>query len=216
MRGFAIAFLLAIGLREAIPQNLAAEQPYTMAQVWTLDANYHDTQHGVTFRYPSVWKPETEFGYNPGALSVAKPIAGFGFEEGGFPRDAAIGPYTNSNVEGFGVVYAAVKASSAAACEERASSVAGDRAGSAKHAVFGKRSFSDREIGEAGMSQGTTGELYSTWARGTCYMFEIDLAMALGMLEDEEPLTPVQKRAIWRHLTAIMKTVRIAEADRTR
>jgi hypothetical protein len=57
-------------------------KPHTLAQIWTLDAIYTDQQHGVNFRYPSVWQAETGFGYHPPALtSHEKPIAGFGYGE---------------------------------------------------------------------------------------------------------------------------------------
>jgi hypothetical protein len=44
-------------------------------------------------------------GYIPPALTQSQdePIAGFGYEEGGFPRERVIGPYSATNLEGFGV-----------------------------------------------------------------------------------------------------------------
>ncbi len=86
-------------------------KPFTLTQVWTFDATYTDQQHGVTFRYPSVWQAGTGFGYHPPALTARsdeKPIAGFGYGEGGFPRDRVIGPYSATNLEGFGIVYSAI------------------------------------------------------------------------------------------------------------
>jgi hypothetical protein len=213
---FTVVLLILPG-GKVVAQNAAdSPKPYTMAQVWTLDATYTDAQHGVTFRYPSVWKAGTEFGYHPGALAMATPIAGFGFEEDGFPRDRPRGPYAKNNVEGFGILYSAVAAASSRACEDSATGVVGDYAGGKdtsppKHVVFGGRRFSDRQIAEAGMSQSTSGELYATWAKGTCYLFEIDLSMAsIGALDDIDELTSAQADEIWRRLTGIMKTVRIA------
>jgi hypothetical protein len=84
------ALLLVVAILGQLRGQPAAHvvEPFTLAQIWTLDATYTDRLHGVTFRYPSVWRAETQFGYHPPALtmSVERPIAGFGYEEGGFPR----------------------------------------------------------------------------------------------------------------------------------
>src|ERR1700761_5403288 len=93
-------------------------KPFTLDQVWALDATYTDKPHGVSFRYPAVWKSETQFAYYPPALTRSdKPIAGFGYSEGGFPRDRIIGPYSASNLEGFGVVYSAHPVANRSDCE---------------------------------------------------------------------------------------------------
>jgi hypothetical protein len=184
--------------------------PLTLTQVWTLDATYIDDQHGVTFRYPSAWKATTQFAYHPPALTVsgAAPIAGFGYSEGGFPRDRIVGPYAGTNLEGVGVVYSAVPAASAAECEAKAASLSD----SPKHSqiVFGHRSFSVYEIGGAGMSQSIAGELYATYVGHTCYLFETDMATASpGVLDGIQALTSAELRYIGTHLLGIMKSVRI-------
>jgi hypothetical protein len=196
-------------------------KPFTLTQVWALGATYTDPVRGVAFRHPSVWKAETEFGYHPGALALSTPIAGFGYEEGGFPRDSVVGPYTKTNLEGFGIVYSAVPVKDSAACDAWASSAAnGDdspsaNAGKHRRAVFGGRSFSTYEYVQAGMSQETSGELYATYARGICYLFETDVATASpGSLDDIDALTPAQNRGIDRHLLEIMKSVRIVPTRR--
>jgi hypothetical protein len=101
-------------------ESSSTSKPPTLAQVWTLDATYSDPAHGVTFRYPSVWQATSQFAYWPPALkdSFAPPIAGFAHDEGGFPRDQIIGPYSATNLEGFGIVYSAIKAASAANATE--------------------------------------------------------------------------------------------------
>jgi hypothetical protein len=185
-------------------------EPLTLTQVWTLDATYTDHPHGVTFRYPSAWNTTTQFAYHPPALTVsgATPIAGFGYSEGGFPRDRIVGPYTRTNLEGVGIVYSAVPEASAAACEAKAASVSD----SPRHSqmVFGHRSFSVYETGEAGMSQSIAGELYATYVGLTCYLFETDVAVASpGVVDDIPALTPAQLHYIDIHLLDIMKSVRI-------
>lgn len=170
-----------------------------MAQVWTLDATYTDRQHGVTFRYPSVWEATTQFAYHPPALTRSvegKSIVGFGYDEGGFPRDKIVGPYTGTNLEGVSVVYSAVPEASAAECEANAASLS-DTPRHSTTVVFGNRSFSAHDTGEEGMSQSIYGTLYVTYAGTTCYRFETDVAVVSpGAVDDVQALTPAQSRAI--------------------
>jgi hypothetical protein len=191
-------------------------KPFTLTQVWTFDATYTDQRHGVSFRYPSVWKPENQFGYVPPALTQSQdePIAGFGYEEGGFPRERVIGPYSATNLEGFGVVYSAVATANSAECESKASSLSS----TAEHRVvrFHRRFFTEHETGGAGMSQSNSGKLYATYVRPTCYLFETDVAEAsMGALEDISALTPAQEHFIETHLFDIMKSVRIEPPERS-
>jgi hypothetical protein len=190
-------------------------KPFTLTQVWTFDATYTDQQHGVTFRYPSVWQAKTGFGYHPPALTASdeKPIAGFGYGEGGFPRDRVIGPYSATNLEGFGIVYSAIPLANATECEARASSMSD----TTKHRIvmLGGRSFSEHETGSGGMSQSISGKLYATYLRPICYLFETDVAVASpGALDDIPTLTPAQLRFIDTHLLNIMKSVRIVPRER--
>jgi hypothetical protein len=187
------------------------QTPLTLAQVWTLNGTYNDPQHGVSFRYPAVWQATTQFAYHPPALvqsDVAKPIAGFGYSEGGFPRMHAVGPYAGTNLEGVGLVYSTVPAASVAVCKARAASMSGTSEGSP--VTFGDRSFSVFATGSAGMSQSVSGKLYATYAAPTCYLFETDMAMVSpGVVDNIQALTLAQLRSIDTHLRDIMKTVRI-------
>jgi hypothetical protein len=184
---------------------------FTLAQVWTLNETYNDLQHGVSFRYPSIWKPSVQFSYIPPALTqsaVAKPIAGFSYSEGGFPRTQLVGPYAGTNLEGIGLVYSAIPAASLTDCKAKAVSVSntpGDTPVS-----LGGRFFSVYKTEGAGMSQSTSGKLYATYAGSTCYLFETDVAMvAPGVADNIETLTPTQLQFIDTHLLAIMESVRI-------
>jgi len=187
-------------------------KPLTLTQVWTLDATYRDAEHGVSFRYPSVWEAGTAFGYHTPALSdydETEPIAGFGYEEGGFPRGDIVGPYTRTNLEGFGLVYSALPGANLAACESRAAAVA--RTQEHTHTVLAGRSFTVYQTGEGGMSQWIYGELYVTYAPGTCYWFETGIAGVVTDVADGiKGLTRVQTRSIEAHLLEIMRSVRIA------
>ncbi len=193
----------------AEPNPNPHKMPLTLAQVWRLDAVYTDAQHGVTFRYPSVWQAATGFGYWPPALSEsdqAKPIAGFAYREGLYRRDEAVGPYYKTNLEGFGIVYSAVPAANAGACDSIAAAIANSQ--NDPIVTFKGRTFTVRETQSNGMSQATFGNLYATYAGSTCYLFETGVAGIA--LDRPEYLMPALRRSIEAHLLAIMKTVQIA------
>lgn len=194
---FSLLLLGSAFSQEGMQTPAQSAKPFTLTQVWTFDATYTDQRHGVTFRYPSAWKAENQFGYHlPGlAQSQVEPIAGFGYEAGGFPRERVIGPYSGTNLEGFGVVYSAVATADAAECESKASSLSLRP----EHRVvtLHGRSFTEHETGGAGMSQSISGKLYTTYVRPTCYLFETDVAEAsMGALEDISALTPA---ALYRY-----------------
>lgn len=208
--------LLSSAFGQDIQTPVQSAKPFTVTQVWTFDATYTDQRHGVSFRYPSVWKPGNQFGYHPPALTQSQneSVAGFGYEEGGFPRDRVIGPYSGTNLEGFGVVYSAVATADAAECESKASSLSL----TPKHraVTLHGRSFTEHETGEAGMSQSVYGKLYATYVRPMCYLFETDVAEAsMGALEDISALTTAQRHFIDTHLFDIMKSVRIVPPERS-
>jgi hypothetical protein len=203
---FATATLGQVGRQPSAPAN----KPLTFTQIWKLHTTYTDSLNGVTFRYPSVWQAETQFGYHPPALtqSDAQPIAGFGYEERGFPRHQVIGAYSATDLEGFGVVYSAVPATNATECESLAMSLSAEP--SHRTVVFAGRSYSEHRVDGAGMSQSIVGSLYITYARPTCYLFETDVTEAYpDAKEGINALTPGQLKSIDTHLLNIMKSVRI-------
>jgi hypothetical protein len=209
---FAFVAAPSVSQQDRNRQNPAVpDKPFTLTQVWTLDGTYSDEQHGVTFRYPRIWKPMAQFGYHPPGLTeeTPKPIAGFGYEEGGFPRARVVGPYSSTNLEGFGIVYSAVPAANTAECDARATSIS--ETPEHRTVVFGGRAFSERDTGEAGMSQSDSGKLYATYVHPNCYLFETDVATA--SLDEIGGLTPAQLRFIDAHLLNIIKSVRIVPSE---
>ena len=196
-------------------------QPLTLQEVWSLNSIYTDRQHGVVFRHPSVWKAATQFGYHRPALvqqDLAQPVVGFAYMEGGFPRDQIVGPYSATNLEGFGFVYSVLSVASAVECEGKATSLAGNpmpddspaknpRDSSVKIAG---RLYRIYQTGGAGMSQSISGKLYATYSKGSCYLFETGVAVASpGVLVNIQALTPQQVQDINMHLWNMMETVRI-------
>jgi hypothetical protein len=198
-------------------------KPFTLQQVWSLNSTYADQKHGITFRYPSVWKAGTGFGYLPPALTSLEsdqPVKGFIYEEGGFnpggfnPRPEISGPYAGTNLEGVGVVYSVFPAAKEDACETKAASLAAqavnplqEKTGEVKIA---DRAYSIYGTQLAAASQSISGKLYETYAGGTCYLFETDFEVsAAGLGDGRRQLTPEEKRDIDTHLLNIMQTVRI-------
>jgi hypothetical protein len=198
--------------QEAARIAFQSAKPFTLAQVWTLNATYTDPHHGVTFRHPRVWQATTQSGYQSSALAqsdAAKPIAGFGYSEGGFPRSAAVGPYTATNLESVNIVYSAVPAATVDACEAMATSISE----TPKHTqvLLGGRSFSAYTTGSAAMSHSISGILYAAYMSPTCYLFETDRAVVSpGVVDGIQALTSTQLDSIHDHLLQIMKTVQIA------
>lgn len=215
-----ISLCVAVGGQQPAGNGAAAltsKQAWlTLKQIWTIDRTYSDPLHGVTFGYPSVWKPGTQFGYHPPALTMsdaAKPIAGFGYEEDGVGQGRAkSSPYSPTSLEGFGIVYSAVPAESAAACEAKAAEIA-DSSATGTLAVDG-RTFSVRKTFSGAMNQYENGKLYATFVAPNCYLFETSVAGSILPQEDGggRPLSDAQIRFIESHLEEIMKTVRIAAA----
>jgi len=112
-------------------------------------------------------------------------------------------------MEGVGIVYSAVPATSVRGCDAMAANISGAQDQSL--VALGGRSFTVHETSSAGMSQSFSGKLYATYARSTCYLFET--GVALGPPPDVASLrwpTPSQRHSIETHLFAIMKSVRIA------
>jgi hypothetical protein len=211
-----LSFAPLVVAQEAVQRSNALSNPLSMVQVWNFDATYTDRQHGATFRYPSVWKATSQFAYHPPALTMSErgeSVIGFGYSEGGFPRTTIVGPYSQTNLEGFGVVYSAVPARDVADCKRLAAAVA--RTPRESTIVLGGRSFSVYETGESGMSQFIYGKLYVTYAGRTCYRFETDVAGGPTDVDGVKVLTPTQYRSIDQHLRDIMKSVRISSANDT-
>jgi hypothetical protein len=213
---FSLLLLSSAFGQEGMLTSAQSTKPFTLTQVWNSDATYTDQRHGVAFRYPSVWKPENQFGYIPPALtqSQVSQLQDSDMKRAVFRASASSAPTPLPILNGFGVVYLAVATADAAECESKASSLSS----TPEHRVvtLRGRSFSEHETGGAGMSQSISGKLYATYVRPTCYLFETAVAEAsMGTLEDISALTPAQRHSIDRHLFDIMKSVRIVRPERS-
>ncbi len=188
------------------------------SRLWAPLKTYSDTARGVSFRYPASWKAETQFGYNPGALSTdeTKLVAGFGFviEQGPAKQTDILDG--NAFVEGFGIAYSAVPANNATACDSVARKLLDDQpSGKTKHVKFGGITYTTYDGSQAGMNQPTEGTLYATFRRDTCFLFETDEATVTMAVFDEDDVhtrtaTAIKpSRSISSHLLDVMKSVRI-------
>jgi hypothetical protein len=206
-------------LPSPIAQTAGLPKPLTIHQVWSLDATYTDQQHGITFRYPSVWKPATGFGYVPPALTFASGpyekqilmrVTGFGYLPGEYPRRVA-GPYTTTNLEGFGLVYSVLEVASAAECDKKAAYVAKNAGNTRLPSVkIAGRSYAVYRIAGEAMNQTYAGKLYATYSRGACYLIETGVAAVLprATINGQLP-TPASVYDVEGQLWRLMKTVRI-------
>ena len=202
----ATMLLLELQIASAWVQHLpAAVRSPTAKQLWTLNGRYSDARHGVTFRYPEVWKATTNFGMHEPALTTTDlltPTAGFGY--GVNSNTPANMPYGQTTTEGFGVVYTA----DAGACAALGATLA--KSSLHETVMIHGRTYTTRGTSDAGMSQSISGTLYTTYADTTCCLFEVDEAnMASGVNEDERVSTPEESRLLASGLRRVMGTVRI-------
>jgi hypothetical protein len=221
---FTSTFLLAVlficrSFPAVSAQTADLPKPLTLDQVWSLDSTYTDQQHGIIFRYPSVWKPATQFGYIPPALTLAAGshenqipmrVTGFGYLPGEFPR-RAVGPYTATNLEGFGLVYSVLAVPNAAECDQKASYVAkgADNTRLSSVRIAGHSYAIYRIAGEA-MNQTYAGRLYATYSHGACYLIETGVAAVVpGASINGQLPTPASVHGVAVHLWRLMETVRI-------
>ena len=221
---FAVLFIARIS-PIASAQTADLMKPLTLSQLWSLDSTYTDQQHGITFRYPSVWKPATQFGYVPPALTSASGpyenqipsrVTGFGYSAGGFPRRIA-GPYTATNLEGFGFIYSVLGVASKAECDKKAAYVARNADTSRPKLPpvrIAGRSYSVFQIAGEAMNQTYTGKLYGTYNANACYLIETGVATVLPAVVSEiqiRALTAAQLHDIDVRLWHMVETVRIVQ-----
>jgi hypothetical protein len=211
LSGSVLISIIALVCAARGQQPAQSRKPLTFAQVWTLDATYKDAEHGVTFRYPSVWEADTQLAYNPPALSIPadiKPVVGFAYELDGSLLGNIVAPYSRTNLEGFGIVYSVFAAGSSARCRAYAATLA--ETPQMHTVLLANRTFWRYETSTNGMMQSTSGWLYATYTNRLCYLFETDVAV--GSKEGREnvrELTSDQSRSIDLHLLSIMKSLRI-------
>jgi hypothetical protein len=165
---------------------------------------YHDAETGVSFSYSQEWRPlnpETDTHYLRPAIQ---------------PVHTAIvldtnppAPYTGTDFTGLAFSYAIGPQTTAAACTA-AITLYGAAAARPAATINGRR-FTAAEGGDAAMSHQIYERLYSTFANGRCYVFDLALTTGgFGARDDVRQMSQAERDDAARKLDAIFGTVRIA------
>ena len=166
--------------------------------------HYNDAENGVSFNYVSPWRPldtgkDTDY-LRPSIQPVIAAIV----------LDTTNPPYPGTDFAGLSFSYAIAPAKTAAACAAVITQF-GDTAPGAPVKVNGVR-FSFAEGGDAAMNHQMTERLYSTFANGRCYVFDLSLATAgFGPTDDGvRQMNDAERKDAEESLDDIFSTVRIA------
>jgi hypothetical protein len=169
--------------------------------------HYNDAANGVSFDYISPWRPldadkDTDY-LRP---SIQPVIAAIVFDKA---LDKTNPPYPGTDFAGLSFSYAIAPAKTAAACAAVITQF-GDTAPGAPVTVNGVR-FSFAEGGDAAMNHQMTERLYSAFANGRCYVFDLSLATAgFGAADDVRQMNDAERKDAEESLDDIFGTVKIA------
>ena len=165
---------------------------------------YSDPKTGVTFQYPSVWKPVADPA-NYGQSLVREnsnnitPVFAVEFSQEG-------NLYEKTNLEGLGYVYFAAPSPNIAACATLGDVNQGQPPKPTYTTIHGLR-FQHSTGGDGGMSQWMTSDAYSVYRNGTCYIFEEIFKTVNAQVAEKHELTKAQATALQRHLDAITQSI---------
>jgi hypothetical protein len=165
---------------------------------------YIDVANGVSFLYPAVWKSVKPDEY---LQSFIQGTSGQPMVEVVFSPQGNL--YEKTVLSGLAFLYFVVPETSEAACLKRGD-LDGAATGAAQKVVIGGVAYTHVSVGDAATSHRLSSDVYATWRRGTCYLFEEDMrTMAPGVEEGKRDLTATEVRALQRHLDAVMQSVRL-------
>ncbi len=165
--------------------------------------HYSDAANGVSFDYVSPWRPldtdkDTDYLRPPIQPVIAALVL-----------DEATPPYPGTDFAGLSFSYAIASATTPAACAAVITQY-GDTAPGAPVTVNGVH-FNFAEGGDAAMNHQVTERLYSTFANGRCYVFDLSLATAgFGAADDVRQMNDSERKDAEESLDDIFGTVRIA------
>ena len=206
-----LAFLLLTGCKASAPSatadpNLtsASATPAVPATETVPRNGYADPEHGISFRYPTVWtSSHSQQGYLPSAILDtpgvhAKQTVTF----------APLGVYATTNLTNLNFTYAFLRDATAQTCHDVVAKNQ-DSTGPVTTATVNGVPFTEISGGHAGMSHRLDITLDGTFRNGTCYLFERDEAtIAPGVEEGHRTLTDAEERALQRHLNDIFQSIR--------
>jgi hypothetical protein len=164
---------------------------------------YTDPKNGVSFQYPSVWKPDAD---PSSAMSLARenspditPI--FAVE---FSPERNL--YEKTNLEGLAYIYLATPSANIAACAALGDLNQGQPPKPIATTIHGLR-FQHSTGGDGGMSQWMASDAYSIYRNGTCFIFEETFKTVNAQVAEKHNLTKAQTAALQHHLDAITQSI---------
>jgi len=164
---------------------------------------YVDADNGVSFDYPAPWRPldadkDTDY-LRPSIQPVRAAIV----------LDETNPPYQGTDFAGLAFNYVIGPQTTAAACAAAITQF-GDTAPAAPVTING-RHFAAAQGGDAAMNHQLSERLYSTFANGRCYVFDLSLATAgFGVSDDVRQMNEAERKDAEESLDDIFGTVRIA------
>lgn len=166
---------------------------------------FRDAQHGLSFQYPSSWRPLVP----NGAMAEPDFTAELGPALGSEAMLAGDTPLADTNMIGISFSWTVKTKSDPASCARLAADalpMGTEQPGESFHGVtFQRGSGSD-----SGMCHHVTPELDTTFRGGKCYIFERDLETTCPDIKTpskDTPLRPAQRAALQRSLDAVMGSV---------
>lgn len=168
---------------------------------------YRDRAHGLSFEYPSVWRPEQAGGNlpQPEFASVApKPLITQAF-------DPARTFYADTVLSSLSFSYTVQSHSDRAACAAIPGRAV-QAAGPAQTSTYGGVSFTEAAGSDAGMCHHLSTTVDTALRGSDCFIFERDTATTCPFVKTSKlprPLTPQEQTALARHLDDVMQSVRI-------
>ena len=168
---------------------------------------YRDPVSGVSFRYPTIWRPATGQGLAPDFVSQAGPprITQQFTSAGNF--------YAATTLEALTFSYTVKPHSTAASCAALPAKALGDSAVRTVPATYGGVSFAEATGGDSGACQHVATQLDTTLRGSQCMVFERDFNTSCPFVKSSSsprPLTGEETGALQRHLDDVMKSVQIS------
>jgi hypothetical protein len=167
-------------------------------------ATYTDPKNGVSFQYPSVWKPvadPTNYGQSLVKENSPNITPVFAVE---FSQEGNL--YQKTNLTGLAYVYFATPSSNATACATLGDVNQGQPPKPTNTIIHGVR-FRHSTGGDGGMSQWMTSDAYSVYRNGACFIFEEIFKTVNAQVADKHNLTKAQTTALQHHLDAITQSI---------
>ncbi len=166
--------------------------------------HYSDAVNGVSFDYVSPWRPLDTDKDTDYMLPSIQPV------RAAIVLDKSDPPYAGTDFAGLSFSYVIAPAKTPAACAALITQY-GDTA-SVPTVVINGRKFAAAEGGDAAMNHQMTERIYSTFANGRCYVFDLSLATAgFGVSDDVRQMNDSERKDAEESLDDIFGTVKIAK-----